>query len=78
MKLCDFVEWELDMYRNECNFTEEELEFFNLRCRNKSLIQIQEAMHCRETKASDLSKSVKQKILKIPPRIVRRYREESE
>lgn len=78
MKIADFVAWELDMYRKECNFTDEELEFFNLRARNKSLVQIQDALHCRETKASELSKSVKKKILKIPPKIVQRYREDSE
>lgn len=76
MKIADFVEWELEMYRNECNFTDEELEFFNLRSKNQSLVQIQIALHCGETKANDLSKSVKRKILKIPPRIVHRYREE--
>lgn len=81
MKMCDFVEWELNMYRQECNFTEEELAFFNLRSKNKSLIQIQLAleevnMPCSETKVNDLSKSVKRKILKIPPKIVRKYKEE--
>lgn len=30
MKIYDFVEWELERFRKECNFSEEELEYFNL------------------------------------------------
>ena len=30
----DFVEWELEKLRRECNFTDEELDFFDLRAKN--------------------------------------------
>lgn len=65
MKICDFVEFELDNFRNKCNFTPEELEFFNLRSKDKSLIQISQTMNISEAKASILSKKVKKKILKV-------------
>lgn len=36
----DFVEFELQKFRDECNFSEEEMCYFNLRAKNKSNIQI--------------------------------------
>ena len=65
MKICDFVESELDNFRNKCNFTDEELEFFNLRAKDKSLVQISQIMNISEAKASVLSKKVKKKIMKV-------------
>ena len=65
MKICDFVESELEVFRNRCNFTDEELEFFNLRAKDKSLIQISQIMNISEAKASELSKKIKQKIMKV-------------
>ena len=40
MKIRDFVEYELDVFRDNCNFTDDELTYFNLRARDKSNIQI--------------------------------------
>ena len=53
MKICDFVESELDNFRNKCNFTDEELEFFNLRAKDKSLVQISQIMNKNNKMLSD-------------------------
>lgn len=65
MIISDFVEWELDKFRNECNFTNDELEFFNYRAKNISIERIAEYMNISVGKANKLSKKVKSKILKI-------------
>lgn len=65
MNISDFVEWELNKFRNECNFTEEELEFFNYRAQNTPIECIAEKMNISESKANKLSKKVKSKILKV-------------
>ena len=65
IKICDFVEWELQKFRDECNFTDDELKYFNLRAKNKSNVQISMEMHVSETTVCALSKKVKKKILKV-------------
>lgn len=65
MKICDFVNWELDKFRNECNFTKEELEFFNYRAADLSIEQIAENMNISVGKANVLSHKVKDKIIKV-------------
>lgn len=65
MKIYDFVEWELQKFRDECNFTPEELEYFNLRAKSYSNQQIAIKMNVSEGKVSKLAKRVKTKILKV-------------
>lgn len=65
MKICDFVEWELQKFRDECNFTDQELEYFNLRAKNKSNVQIAYEMHISESTVSVLARKVKRKIYKV-------------
>lgn len=65
MQIYDFVEWELQKFRDECNFTDEELEYFNLRAKNKSNTQIALTMHISEAKVSKLARKVKNKMLKV-------------
>lgn len=65
MIISDFVEWELEKFRHECNFTEEELEFFNYRAKNISIERIAEMMHISVGKANVLSRKMKNKMLKI-------------
>lgn len=65
MKICDFVEWELQKFRDECNFTEDELRYFNLRAKNKSNTQIALEMHISESTVSILARKVKKKIIKV-------------
>lgn len=65
MQICDFVEWELQKFRDECNFTDDEMNFFNYRAKNISIEQIAETMNISVGKANKLSRKVKDKILKV-------------
>lgn len=65
MKIYDFVEKELEYFRKECNFSEEELQYFNLRAKHYTNQQIAIKMNVSEGKVSKLAKSVKTKILKV-------------
>lgn len=65
MKICSFVEWELQKFRDECNFTDEEMEYFNLRAKDKSNVQIAMIMNISESKVSVLARKVKRKMIKI-------------
>ena len=65
MKIYDFVEWELEKFRRECNFTPDELEYFNLRAKYKSNVEISMTMNISEARVSRLAKRVKTKILKV-------------
>lgn len=65
MIIADFVEWELEMFRRECNFDEEQLEFFNYRARNIPIEQIAELMNISVGKANKLSRKVKDKMIKV-------------
>ena len=65
LKICDFVKWELDMFREQCNFTEEELIYFNLKAKNKSNVEVAMDMHISEPKVSILARKVRKKIFKV-------------
>ena len=65
LQICDFTVPELGRFRELCNFTPDELEFFNLRSRDKSIVEISLIMNISESKASVLSSKVKKKIIKI-------------
>lgn len=61
----DFVKKELDMFRRECNFTLEELDFFNRRAQNIPIQQIAEDMNISVGKADKLSRKVKDKMIRV-------------
>lgn len=63
--IADFVEWELDMFREKCNFSDEELCYFNMRAKNKSNVEIALAMSISESKVSKLARKVKDKMIKV-------------
>lgn len=65
MKLRDFTVPELNRFRELCNFTDDELQYFNLRSRDKSNIQIAFEMNISESQVSKLAKRVKSKIKRI-------------
>lgn len=65
MRIYDFVEWELQKFRDECNFTDDELECFELKAKNKSIIQIAMQMNISEAQVSKLTARIKRKILKV-------------
>lgn len=65
MKLRDFTKPELDKFRELCNFTDDELEYFNLRASDLSNIQIAFEMNVSEAQVSKLAKRVKSKIKRV-------------
>ena len=65
IKFADFVESEITYFKESCNFSPEEEQLFDLRVRHKSMVEIQMEMHISESKATALSKSAKNKILKV-------------
>lgn len=65
MKIRDFVEWELQMFRDKCNFTEDELQYFNLRAKDKSNVQIANEMNVSEAQVSKLARRVKSKMIRV-------------
>ena len=65
IQLYDFVEPELQYLRDNCNFSDQELEYFNLRAKRKSNVQISIAMNVSESQVSKLAKRVKNKIKRI-------------
>ena len=48
-----------------CNFTDDELQLFKLKAKNKSVVQIKHEMHISESQVSALSRRVRTKIKKI-------------
>lgn len=64
-KIRDFTVPELNMFRELCNFTDEELEYFNLRAKDKSNVQIAYLMNISEPKVSILAKRVKKKMIRV-------------
>lgn len=65
MKLRDFTVPELNKFRELCNFTDDELTYFNLRAKDKSNIEIAMAMNVSEAQVSKLAKRVKNKIIRV-------------
>ena len=65
MKINNFVEPELEYFRRQCNFSEEELTYFNLKAKDISNVEISLRMNVSESKVSILARKVKAKILKV-------------
>lgn len=65
MKIRDFTVPELNKFRELCNFTDDEMMYFNLRARDKSNVEIAMAMNVSEAQVSKLAKRVKSKILRV-------------
>lgn len=65
MKICSFIKPELDNFRMNCNFTDEELQFFEYRAKDMPISIISSYMNISESKANRLSKQVKRKIMRI-------------
>ena len=62
MQIYDFTVPELDKLRELCNFSDAELEYFNLRAKHKSNVEIALTMHVSEGQVSKLARKVKDKI----------------
>lgn len=64
-KIRDFTVPELNMFRELCNFTDEEREVFELRAKDKTISQIAYDMNISEPKVSILIKRVKKKMIRV-------------
>ena len=65
MQIYDFTMPELDTFRHLCNFLPDEEEYFELRARGLSNVQIALEMHVSESKVSKLARKVKSKMLRV-------------
>ena len=65
MQIYDFTVPELNRLRELCNFSDAELEYFNLRAKHKSNIEIALNMHVSEGQVSKLARKVKDKIKRV-------------
>ena len=67
MQIYDFTVPELNKFRELCNFSDAELEYFNLRAKHKSNVEIAMKMHVSEPQVSKLAKKVRSKIIRVLP-----------
>lgn len=65
IRIPDFVEFELEYFRKNCNFTDAEMTYFNLRARDKSNAQIAYEMNVSEPTVSILARKVKKKMIRV-------------
>ena len=65
MLLRDYTTPELQRYIDGCNFTDSELQYFMLRSKDKSNIQIASAMHIELRQVSYLSSRVRAKMSRL-------------
>ena len=65
IKISSYVESELQMLREKCNFNESELAYFNAKAKGKSNIEIAMDMHVSESTVSSLARKVRYKISKV-------------
>ena len=65
MLIRDFTVPELEMFRKLCNFTEDEMEYFNLKAKDYGNVKIAREMSVSEAQVSKLAKRVKSKMLRV-------------
>lgn len=65
MKIRDFTVPELNRFRDLCNFSPDELMYFNLRSKDKSNTEISLEMSISEAQVSKLAKRVKSKMIRV-------------
>lgn len=65
LQIYELTKPELDNLINLCNFTADELEYFNARAKGKSHVMIGIECHLSDSKVNALSRAVRRKIRKI-------------
>ena len=65
MKICDFTRREVEYFRQECNFTKEQVTLFDLRVKNIPLEECAERMNVSVSTVKRLNKRIKTKIDKL-------------
>ena len=61
----DFLESEYEMFYNNCNFTDRQVEILNLRRKGKSIIEISLTTNISEATVNRELKKIKKKILRV-------------
>lgn len=61
----EFTEIECDRFRRDCNFTPDELNVFNLRVKDHSIVEISMRLNPSESTVSRKIKNIKRKIVKV-------------
>lgn len=61
----EFTRLECERFREDCNFTDEEREVFDLRVQARSLVEIQQALHMSESTVNRRIRNIKKKIYKV-------------
>lgn len=65
MKICAFTNQKLEMFRNECNFTDLELQCFNLKAKNKTNTELSMELNICDSTVSTVMKSIRAKITTV-------------
>lgn len=65
MKIYDFTVPELNYFKENCNFTQEEMMLFDYRAKNIPLETVAEIMNVSISTAKRISKRVNNKIIKV-------------
>ena len=65
IRISDFVEKERRYLTENCNFTDDELKYFEMKVKDASDVQVHMSMNVSLRKVSDLSRRVKAKIIKV-------------
>lgn len=65
MKICDFVNSELEHIRSEANFTNEEMILFNMRAKNIPLEECAERMNLSVSAVKQKSQKINNKIHRV-------------
>lgn len=61
----EFTTAECEFFRRECNFTDEELNVFNMRVRGKSNVEIAMKLSMSESTVDRRVRAIKRKIIKV-------------
>lgn len=65
MLIRDYTKSELDRFVTNCNFTDNELQYFLLKSKDKTIVQISFEMNISEQQVSNLARRVKAKMNRI-------------
>ena len=65
MIIADFTKPELDYFRENCNFVNDEIDVFELRSKGHTMEETAEMLNISIDKAYKISRKVKKKILKV-------------
>lgn len=65
MKLTEFTRPEVEYFRQECNFTDEERAVFDMRASARSIVEIGLTLHMSESTVYRKLNCIKRKILRV-------------